>query len=1832
MSPQPIRRGSTMILVVSMLVLLVLIAAAFVSRAQSGRVLASAQQGVAAQSDRVGPIANAVTDEIAGSLFPRAVDGRDAALASTAAGVLPTASAAVPRLAADDNAIRYGVDVLDRLNNSTLAGGSDGIIDGYNFAPYEVRPWTNWPDSYNQSPAGDIRSVEANPVGNPSFGDCRWLRSTEPVRVIYQGQFTFSHWAHLSWIPTANNGWRLVTDIADVAANTAADVAPSATAASFFPNPPRRWGLEIPYEQWLPSVPPDPVLWIPTTIGAVPAAPSPPYPNVSTPQGEAALLFRQLALGATPNPNPVGGWFSSQHPLALGDSEICLPNFLRLKWFGPRSDEFVLDSPRNIITRTLCDTDGDGFTDSFWFLAPTSIDRSVRHVVGVSIVDNSALLNVNVATQFNPANTGGKTPSDVALVGNAVRPDSDTFSSGPTNPANSRVGYLDSDYNCAGPNTYENGSPQFLVKFDRARFGGILGGQTALADFRTNPTLLSELGVVAWRSSGTQAAEAIGPFRNLLQSDLERTTYFKAMSRDGDVDNYFSLNPSSTNFAFEQAAGQGDLLRFLASGGATATLRSAASPITPAQLDPFTMADEYELRAFHGNNSPALRSRLERAVDSEFNTVASESQPMVLGTQFLRSAVIREETSEFNDQLDGRQLLFDNRRKLTTISGARNEMMPPWLWTMPPASRLGQQPGQPSTWPAGTERGWKDLHETNYGWGDYSAFQSVPVRGGFDPTAQFPDEPGASMGDGNCDGVLDEADVQLARAQFNMWNTKTDLNREVTDDNAGPALYLAHQHNLARDIVRVLQRSLLDVDSRISIFGQEFSQAQPNFNRNALREARRAVLSWTANIIAALDGPRQWPGMILPTDAPLHPERGLITEEGGERLSFIGQEKHPFITQVFFGVVYPKTGVVPQGVTGAGNSYVCYDPAQAANATDGSGARVVLAVQIANPYNTPIDLWSYRLRVFGQEFQFLQPPAGASNGNWGYGVTPVLGPTTESGPRTATVFAIPKTMGVGAGRDLNFRAHMMNFLDLTHPWLRPGVATGTFPNLLQAELAAVPSAEVFPVGGGNVADLFEDPSTPYADCLVFNASQPTEAEPALEAGSNKWSVKPNYYANRISGAQEGRDISLIRLVADPLAAGNSYPLVVDRLENQLNPQQTNAWLDQLRRMLEPPAAGQEDNQFVPPPYLAPDPGSATQQFPHVDIGLNDFLMSWTRISRPWVLDIDGNSEITENERSPRYVFAHDLGPRSVALSSGQQNTARLFARVGPPEPFAGEVFQLNDLQTKPDSLVVSSARSPFNRPLMGKPTNFSLCTFVDNDGRTRLYLPFGSATGAAETIYGDTGAGVPNRNLDFYRHPIRLAQRDGPFEQVAEIYDVPVWGPVLQQQGSNWTVRGTMGEMLVGDAVANAGQSGGGTDTSTSSTRSGGQSADAGFPTFGANPQDQRDTARFQFQRSRTAIRSVVGFVPAMPAGASILDGFTLDRAGFARKDLDNDGALGENGEMMAFEQRRLRLARGFTGALTPGLVNLNTAPLEVLRALPNMQYLSYNRDAVGGAPQPPFPPTLVKVNFPETIINYRDRYRAAPGFLDGPKYDDRGFVPVPPATDPFPFHPGMRGERGFVSVGELAVLDREFRPSQLQDDPEAVAANTTWQANKSWSVNFAGRDPYRTSEDPPVVQPPTGGHTPAPVNPPPTDAGSGWRAPTSTGAAMVHPPLSPVGGRFSAQLATERLATSVIATDNLTTTNAFDPVFALGQVAGDQVERNALLKGIANIATTRSDVFTVYLRVRSVAQNQQTGKWDATDPNTLIDESRYLMVVDRSNVNRPSDEPRILMFERITE
>ncbi|MCH2147178.1 MAG: hypothetical protein MK073_05120, partial [Phycisphaerales bacterium] len=67
------RRANALILVVGILVLLVLVATAFITKTQSGRVTSVAQRDSAQINDRNQSTMKAVADEIGDALFPRLV-------------------------------------------------------------------------------------------------------------------------------------------------------------------------------------------------------------------------------------------------------------------------------------------------------------------------------------------------------------------------------------------------------------------------------------------------------------------------------------------------------------------------------------------------------------------------------------------------------------------------------------------------------------------------------------------------------------------------------------------------------------------------------------------------------------------------------------------------------------------------------------------------------------------------------------------------------------------------------------------------------------------------------------------------------------------------------------------------------------------------------------------------------------------------------------------------------------------------------------------------------------------------------------------------------------------------------------------------------------------------------------------------------------------------------------------------------------------------------------------------------------------------------------------------------------------------------------------------------------------------------------------------------------------------------------------------------------------------------------------------------------------------------------------------------------------------------
>jgi hypothetical protein len=193
------------------------------------------------------------------------------------------------------------------------------------------------------------------------------------------------------------------------------------------------------------------------------------------------------------------------------------------------------------------------------------------------------------------------------------------------------------------------------------------------------------------------------------------------------------------------------------------------------------------------------------------------------------------------------------------------------------------------------------------------------------------------------------------------------------------------------------------------------------------------------------------------------------------------------------------------------------------------------------------------------------------------------------------------------------------------------------------------------------------------------------------------------------------------------------------------------------------------------------------------------------------------------------------------------------------------------------------------------------------------------------------------------------------------------------------------------------------------------------------------------------------------------------------------------------------------------------------------------------------------------------------------------------------------------------------------------------------WSIKFAGQDPYRTRWDDPTW----GKGRNAVVDTTLASLGAGVRWTDGI-------PKNVVAGGTQAFPLTGRTAIDkhllVVATDDRNTgavVETNDPsndslntggltkytetkAYRYDHTAGDAVEQNQILKGISNIATTRSDVFTVWVRIRTIKQDRLTGQWNGTDPELIVDDSRYMMTIDRSSVDRPGEKPRIVSFVKV--
>ncbi len=1726
------RRGNTIVLVTAILVLLVILATAFVSRTRAVRATSAAQQGAAGRDGRAESVGVNVAGEIAGALFAKPVSVNPngspvdpfARLDNSVTPAVVVASSSWPRDAAPLDASRYSID---------RDAGNGLPLFGYNFAPYEVKAWTNWPDQFGGAsnwpfgagaPNGTLVDAtggtiaDANPYGGPGMSDTRWLRSTEPQRVGvdqdgdgYPDLFTFSHWPHLSWLPSANNGWRVVVDISDITLTTVDNLNEN--------DPSRSFATAIPYEQWLPNITPAGF----TSLAQITAGP-----------GVAGSFLNRRNTWFGPFNAP------QNYSTAYKDPSVALPNFFRLKDLGKPTDEFKGGTARNIISRTFTDTDGDGFTDSFWFLAPVGTDRSIRTLVGISVVDNSALLNANLATKFSFDTTAGHTPADNALVTSAAEytPISQNgttvgFFDGPINQPSSQItgGGLLPNWSTGNPNIiFSTGTP----RYDRGTFGDALP-YTQPSSFLQSIGMRTPNGLI----------ESGFPTLGLSLNDTTLATQ----------------DPPLPPATFESAS---ERLAYFKLAG--------SDPEHPnSGLTPFDTSDEFELRAYHGNNFPGVLSRFEQAVNLFSPAINGDNANSY---QFLRSTPQREEADEYLDQLDARQLLVDNRRKLTMFSGARNEMAPPGIWPSAYYDETFNYLSPGANVPAPTDT-------------TYNAFQAAN------------------------------------RNEYSRQKYKIDLREpNFVDANGQPALnrnaFAAFQWR--RDLQRLLERTLTQTyqdSTGATKYVSYLGTRDRDFNRT-----RSMIASYVANLDCASDEPQTIGTTGIAIDRPLYPSAPQTDPQGyfppttdvvqdpiRQDQFYTGMEKQPFIMEVFMGLVYPKSEFkesewqgqdppagqeeLPPDVDDGGENYV----------DSSSKPSLIVAVQIANPYDTPISLGDFRLQCFGQTFNFTVGSIAA-----GYGPNPTLAPATLGKPTTAIVYAVANGV-VGGYATGAFRAAVLDFFDI-----EKGEMQGT--TLQQNDNdgdGAIEYATLYDSKGNlTVPPTSPDFADPLDRTMVFDAT-------------GQWNVnlnapgEPNS-TNAPYTSLTQQPVQILRNLTPPVGvSGGPISVVVDRFDNEDTGPKVK-FTEAFNRLF-------TDPQFIPPEkkYYYEAQNSPRNYVAGVRIKDNDFLMTWCRASRIWGWDVSSwddptvpiaSRKILATERSPRYVFSMATEP--VRSERQQPMVSTIGSRLDGALGFKGDVWKIGQ---DPDGDASGQNRwanytfvDMFGRQMRGKPTFFTNLIVTTTGGTEQIasaggntpmpFLPKLGLTAGTGNIYEQDCHGITNFNGQAYEWmignkgarltdwqrfkqvpvtqiPFQMTQKDSDFEQVGEVLDVFLWGHVYRGWGSNPTCVRTFSETMLDDDVDSEFFPGTGLYVNRLQLRLPGEQGtnDLGTPVI---------NSRFDVASTTNPPAPSGGYnawIPALPTGVAFLDGLTIDGAGRNSFDRDSDGDFNEAIDLAHAEERRFGLGGRYANRATPGLININTAMPEVMQAMPMMTRLSR-----AGTVTP-------YTRLTDAIRSYRDRGilgTPTPAFATPfyfPTYEDRGLTPsqitssglgstLP--TDMPRFFPTMRGERGFASIGELMLLAR------------TPPAGTQQGARNSYSVRYLGLDPY---DD--LI---TGDFGEYPV-------GYSWstdltnsrprQLPSDIYYAITPPPVTAI------------------------------PTKPIDEALGDVEDMNLLFKGISNLVTTRSDVFTVYLRVRQVKQNDTTGVWDGTNRDQVVDDTRYVMCVDRSNVNSPDDQPKILYFQK---
>jgi len=306
----------------------------------------------------------------------------------------------------------------------------------------------------------------------------------------------------------------------------------------------------------------------------------------------------------------------------------------------------------------------------------------------------------------------------------------------------------------------------------------------------------------------------------------------------------------------------------------------------------------------------------------------------------------------------------------------------------------------------------------------------------------------------------------------------------------------------------------------------------------------------------------------------------------------------------------------------------------------------------------------------------------------------------------------------------------------------------------------------------------------------------------------------------------------------------------------------------------------------------------------------------------------------------------------------------------------------------------------------------------------------------------------------------------------------------------------------------------------------------------------------------------------------------------------------------------------GSRTSMVTGRININTAPLAVLRSLPMLSPDStgfMDRTVNGG----PFNFGTDTWDIAATLAAYRDkavvptRYTVGipavlrlPNFRDDNSFDATVTTAFNAGGVPFPALllqsailgreyatgiSGIREEAGFSSPGE--ILGIKTLPGNYRFNGGTITLTTTDAAQNSIDrLGGVNEGPFSDTADPKAI----------------SLGWSGGRRIFGIANDYVHNPnySAPVQGQ--------------------------QPLpFVAGTLPGQAPLRDALANAVLNSITVRSDVFCVWFVVQGYQASDVEGL-GPDDPMVPTVRRRYVMVVDRSSVATRGEKPRILMLEEV--